>query len=255
MKTLAFTREGRFSMWAVLLNNAVITAGFIFLNWDLSDAVLIFWAEGVISGIFGGFKVMIRSIYELEEPDEGALFKGYLVSVIVIMYMALLSLMIFMTSLVLPVFVNSIADKPVIIYESGTDLSGYMKGFAIYITNEFFSLPETFSFYSASEFILRSKFLIVLSITAVQIYLFLGNFIRKKLFLEISLKKLIVRPTARFFMIYFLFGVIFLPFSCFITWDSIFFPVLLWITGKTIYDLYGGYIDIFTEEMDRPVNS
>ena len=111
MRTLFTTGEGRVSVGAVLLNNALITMGFIFFKWDLSAAVVIFWAEGIVAGLFGVLKTAIRSIYDLDDPDDGPVLKGYFVFMLVAVCIGLLSLMVFMSALFLPIFINMISDE------------------------------------------------------------------------------------------------------------------------------------------------
>ncbi|HOP29721.1 MAG TPA: DUF6498-containing protein [Spirochaetota bacterium] len=248
VKTLFSTGDGRVSTGAVLLNNAVITAGFIFFNWELSAAVLIFWMEGGIAGLFGAVKLAVGAVFDLSMPDEGPVFKGLVIVILVAAYSALLSLMVFITALVLPVFIDVISDGHAVIFKNGGDLSDLMTGLLHYLKMEFFPFPGDCSLSSIRNFLTGSKFGVIISIVTVQAYLFFRHFIKRKLFLVTDIKKLIIRPTGRFFMIYILLGVFFLPFAGCISWSGTLPPVLLWMAGKTLYDLYGGYIDILADE-------
>ncbi|HOP64733.1 MAG TPA: DUF6498-containing protein [Spirochaetota bacterium] len=248
LKNLFITSDGRRSAFAVIINNSLITAGFIFLNWELSAVVLVFWVEGIVAGLFGAVKLLMRSVYELEAPDEGPVFKSFMISIIFVAYLALMSLMIFITALFLPLFINAMSDKPVIIYENGSDLSGYMTALAFYLKTEFFPFSPDLSSSSFLQDLVRSKFLLLINLTAVHAYLFLHNFIKRRFYLSASLNKLIIRPTGRFFMIYLVLGVFILPFAGLADQAGLLFPVIVWMVCKTFYDLYGGYIDILADE-------
>jgi len=248
MKIPFRSKEGRRSVTALTANNILIIAGFILLGWDLATAVLIFWFEGIIIGFSGIVKVIIRAVYDFDMPDEGPVFKTFTISVLFVMYTGLFLLLIFMTALFLPLFLNALSDIPVIPYAKGAGLMELMSGLVHYIRGEFFSFDMPVSFVSLVNIVFDSKFIIIPDLLITHAYLFKQNFINKKLYLTINIKKLIIRPAGRFFMLYMFLSFLFLPFIKFISCGSRIPAVVIWMICKTFYDIYGGHIDILIED-------